>query len=206
MNELKNTAAAAADALNAVVEIERKAADASRERDALRADIEGLDAAVEAAEQDHAAALAAIQLGERDNADETSIKLAEARDAAKARPELVMRLRVAESVVASLEARHRDAVARYTAATEAAKAARVAELEARAREAHQAARDAVVVVATRMAELLAVARALEANGGRWSLGTFDPVLALSTAHPDKAAVELMVASLSSELEALKSTG
>lgn len=200
-DKLKTTAAEVAHALKAVTEVERKAADASRERDALRAEIEGLDAAVEAAEQDHAAALAAIQLGEGESADDTSIKLMAARDAAKARPELAMRLRVAESVVTSLEARHRDAVARYTAATEAAKAARVAELEARAREAYQAAKDSVVIVSTRMAELLAVARALEANGGRWSLGTFDPVLALSTAHPDKAAVELMAASLSRELEA-----
>lgn len=201
IEELKNTTAEVADALKAVTEIERKIAGAARERDAMRAEIEGLDAAVDTAEHEHATALAAIQLGERENADETSIALNEARDAAKARPDLAMKLRTAEAVVSNLEGRHGDAVAHYTAAVEAAKAARVNLLEVRAREAHQAAADSIITVATRMAELEAVFRALQANGGRWSLGTFDPVTALSIAKPDAAAVELMAARLTRELEA-----
>lgn len=200
MTNLKTTAADVAAALKAVTEIERKAADAARERDALRAEIEGLDAAVEAAEHQHAAALAAIRLGERENADETSIKLNEAREAATARPDLAMRLRVAESVVASLEARHADASARYTAAVEAANAARVTALEERAREALEAARESVATVATRRAELQAARRALEGAGGRWSLGIFDPVTELSLVRPDSAAVALLADSLRRELE------
>ncbi|MCU0809941.1 MAG: hypothetical protein MUE59_02685 [Thiobacillaceae bacterium] len=201
MTELKTAAAAVADTLNTVAEIERKAADAVRERDTLRAELEALDAAVDAAEQEHAEALAAVQLGERENADDTSIRLAVARDAAKARPDLAMRSRVSESVVASLEGRHREAVAKYTTAIESVKAARIKLLEGKAQQAMEAARESVSTVATRMAEVHAVVRALEAAGGHWMGGSFDPVTALSTARPDAAAIELMASALSRELQA-----
>ena len=58
-DELKSVTAEVADTLKAVSEIESKAADASRERDTLLAELESLDAAVDAAEAEHAEALAA---------------------------------------------------------------------------------------------------------------------------------------------------
>lgn len=196
-SELKTTTAEVADALRVTTEVAREVVEASRERDTLRAEIEGLDAAVESAEQALADALAAVQLGERENADDASIKLAEARDAAKARPDLALRLRVAESVVVNLEARQRDAAARHAAAVEAAKAARIAVAEAKAQQAMDAARDGVAELRNRIAEAQAARRVLEGVGGRWMLGSID--IHEHSFTPDPAAVGLMVASLSREI-------
>lgn len=198
-DELKIAAAEVTNAHKAMMEVERKAAAASHERDALRTEIEALDAAVDSAEHEHAAALAAVQLGERENADETSIKLVEARDAAKARADLEMRLRVAESVVASIEARQREAVTRYTTAAEAAQAVRIAAAEARAQQAMEAARDGVAELRNRVAEAQAAKRVLETVGGRWALGAIE--IHEHSFNPDPAAVELIAASLRRELEA-----
>lgn len=197
IEELKTTTAEVADALRVTTEVAREVVEASRERDTLRAEIEGLDAAVESAEQALADALAAVQLGERENADDASIKLAEARDAAKARPDLALRLRVAESVVVNLEARQRDAAARHAAAVEAAKAARIAVAEAKAQQAMDAARDGVGELRNRIAEAQAARRVLEGVGGRWMLGSID--IHEHSFTPDPAAVGLMVASLSREI-------
>lgn len=202
MHDLKTAIANEAEARAHMLAVNEKLVEATRARDATAADLAALQSNLEAAAQKHAEAVAAVELGDADvDTDITAAELAKARAALADEADLLQKLRTQTAIVDALEARYLASHVPLNEAVADMKAARIAVLEARAREAHQAAKDSVVAVTTRMAELLAAARALEANGGRWSLGTFDPVLALSAAQPDAAAVELMAASLARELDA-----
>lgn len=194
------TTAAALDAAKAEVgTIQQKLAEATTRRDSLLAEVQGIDAAIEGAELAHAAALAAVELGEAGSTKATAAALNAARESASRKPELIQRRRTADAVIDGLTRRHAEAHGRYVALIEQHKAAQVAYMEGKASQAMDAARDAIAQVTNAVAEAAAVRRVLESVGGRWSLGSINIGEHHAMFNPSHAAVELMAAALYSEI-------
>ncbi len=199
MNELKPIAAALEAVKAEVAGITKKLADATSRRDGLLAEVQGIDAAIEGAELAHAAALAAVELGEADSTKATAAALDAARAAASGKPELIQQRRTADAVIEGLTRRHAEAHSRFVAMNEQHRAAQVAFMEDRAQQAMDSARDALAQVANAVAEAAAVRRVLESVGGRWNLGSIEIGQYSPIFNPSHAAVELMVAALYSEI-------
>lgn len=179
--------------------IQQKLAEAAARRDGLLAEVQGIDAAIEGAELAHAAALAAVELGEADNTTDTAAALDAVRESASSKPELVQQRRTADAVIEGLTRRYEEAHGRYIALNEQHRAAQVAYMEDRAREAMDEAREAISHVANKVAEAAAVRRVLESVGGRWNLGSIELGPYSPIFNPDKNAVELMAAALHNEI-------
>lgn len=179
--------------------IQQRLAEATTRRDSLLAEVQGIDAAIEGAELAHAAALAAVELGEADSTKATAAALDAARVSASRKPELIQQRRTADALIDGLTRRHADAHGRYVALIEQHKAAQVAFMEGKASQAMDAARDAIAQVTNAVAEAAAVRRVLESVGGRWSLGSINIGEHHAMFNPSHAAVELMAAALYSEI-------
>lgn len=134
--------------------IQQKLAEATIRRDSLLAEVQGIDAAIEGAELAHAAALAAVELGEADKTTGTAAALDAARAALSRKPELIQQRRTADAVIDGLTRRHEDAHGRYVALIDQHRAAQVAYMETKAQQAMDSARDALAQVANAVAEAL----------------------------------------------------
>lgn len=179
--------------------VQQKIAEATARRDGLLAEVQGIDAAIEGAELAHAAALAAVELGEADSTTDTAAALDAARESVSRKPELIQQRRTADAVIDGLTRRHEDAHGRFVALIEQQQAAQVAHVEAKAQQAMDNARDAIAQVANAVAEAAAVRRVLESIGGRWNLGSIEVGQYSPIFNPSHAAVELMAAALYSEI-------
>ncbi|MBU1223092.1 MAG: hypothetical protein KKA22_12955 [Gammaproteobacteria bacterium] len=194
------TISAALDAAKAEVgTIQQRLADATTRRDGLLAEVQGIDTAIDGAELAHAAALAAVELGEADSTKDTAAALDAARAAESRKPELIQQRRTADAVIDGLTRRHAEAHGRYVALNEQHRAAQVTYMEDRAQQAMDSARDAIAQVANAVAEAAAVRRVLESIGGRWNLGSIEIGQYSPIFNPSHAAVELMAAALHNEI-------
>lgn len=196
---LKTTSADLNAAKAEVSTIQKRLAEATSRRDGLLAEVQGIDAAIEGAELAHAAALAAVELGEADGTKGTAAALDAARVSASSKPELIQQRRTADAVIDGLTRRHEDAHGQYVALLDQHQAAQVAYVETKAQQAMDSARDAIAQVANAVAEAAAVRRVLESIGGRWNLGSIEINQYSPIFNPDRNAVELMAASLYSEI-------
>jgi hypothetical protein len=147
--------------------------EATRKRDSLAADLAGLDASLEAAEQAHAMSLAAIELGEKADTRATAKALADARLALAGKVEIAQSYRIAAAVVDGLERRHAEAHARALEIAEQHKAAMIAELDNRADAAMDASREYLAGISQRAAELEALRGMLYELGHSWGRGGID---------------------------------
>lgn len=200
MNELKTLAGKLAGIKIETAEIERQLRNATQRRDSLLAEIQAIDAGIEAAEIADAAAQAAVILGEPDNTRETAEALKVAREAAFRKPELIQQRRIADAVIDGLARRHEEAHSRYVALTEQHRRAQIEFVEVRADRAMASARDAIGHVANAVAEAAAIRRVLESLGGRWSFGSIDINQYSPIFNPAHDAVELMAAGLMNEIK------
>lgn len=199
MNELKQLTAALAAANLELRERQAAIAEASSSRDALAAELAGLDAALEGAEIAHAVAVAAEQLGEQADTKSTAVALEDARRAMTRKTELVHRHRVAAAVVAGLEGRYLEQHRQLEALNEQHRAALVAELERRADEAMEEARDMLDALVGKGAEIEALRGLLAEQGRPWDRGFLDAT-ALSR-PPAPVAVQAIAQSIRAELTA-----
>lgn len=196
-NTLKTLTAALATAHAELQKRQQAISEATRKRDALAAELAGLDAAVEGAEIDHAATLAAIELGEKADTKATAAALEEARRAQAKAPELRQQHRVLDALVAGLERRYLEAHAKAEEANAQHRAALVAELEHRAAATLEDARALVDSLAGRGAELAALRGLLAELRQPWEHGGI--VITESLLNPAAVAVEAVKQSIRSEL-------
>lgn len=200
-NELKTLAAKLAETKAELAAIGSKLAEATQRRDALVAEIQNLDAELEANELAHATAEAARLLGESSDTKATADALRSARAAMERKPDLTQQRRTADAVIVGLEQRHTEAHARYVALSDQHRAAQVKFVEARAKETMTAAHDALAQLAGAAAELAATRKVLEGLGGRWSHGSIEVNNYSPIFNPSRDAVDLMVAGLITEIGA-----
>lgn len=200
MNELKTLAGKLAGIKIETAELERQLRNATQRRDSLLAEIQAIDAGIEASEIADAAAQAAVILGEPDNTRETAEALKVAREAAFRKPELIQQRRIADAVIDGLTCRHEEAHSRYVALTEQHRRAQIEFVEARANQAMESARDALGHVANVVAEAEAIRRVLESLGGQWTFGSIEITQYSPILNPAHDAVELMAAGLLNEIK------
>lgn len=201
-DELKIAITAADEAHKAMVEAASMHREAAETRDELQQQLDSLAAGLESAESAHAEAVAGAELGEDADPAATAAALAQARRALDdAGPDLRHRLRVADVLVSKLQTRYLSANALHAQAVADLNAARIAVLEAKAKQAIDGAGDAVAALIGRIAEVQAARRVLEAHGGKWIHGAFDPLATLSNTRLDHNVVELMIDGLQAEIGA-----
>ncbi|MEW6119380.1 MAG: hypothetical protein AB1593_04745 [Pseudomonadota bacterium] len=193
---------AALEAVKAeVAGITKKLNEATARRDGLLAEVHGIDAAIEGAEIAHAAALAAVELGEADNTADTAAALDIARAALSRKSEVIQQRRTADALIDGLTRRHEEAHHRYVALVEQHRAAQTEVIVDRCQQAMDAAHDAVAELRNRIAEAQAARRVLEGldAGHRWTFGSLD--INTHTFNTDPSAVSIIADSLRRELEA-----
>lgn len=196
---IKTTSTAKLEAESAANTIAYRLTEATARRDALSAEIDGLDAAVDGAEIAHAVALAGVELGEAADTVATAAALDEANKAALRKPELIQQRRTADAVIDGLTRRYAEAHASYVAAVEQHKAEQVERVTDRCQQAMDAAIEAVAELRNRVAEAQAARRVLDGldAGNRWTFGWIN--IDAHTFSTDHAAVELMAAALHNEI-------
>ncbi|MCA1977632.1 MAG: hypothetical protein LDL19_00190 [Thiobacillus sp.] len=181
--------------------IEKKIAEATTRRDGLLAEVQGIDAAIEGAELAHAAALAAVELGEPDNTAATAAALDISRAALSRKPELTQQRRMADAMIEGLTKRHLEAHGRYVALIEQHKAEQIDVVLEHCKQTMNAARESFAEFRNRITEAQAARFVLEdmGAGSRWDFGHID--INQFTIAPDQTAFTLFIGNIRRELEA-----
>jgi hypothetical protein len=199
MNDLKFLTTALQSA-NADLSAKQSAiTEATRKRDSLAADLAGLDASLEAAEQAHAMSLAAIELGEKADTKATAKALADARLALVGKVEIAQSYRIAAAVVDGLERRHAEAHSKALELAEAHKSAMIAALDTRAALAMDEARELLAGLTASGAKLAGLKGLLAELGHVWQLGSI--TIHDANLTPAASAVQLFQLQTRAELAA-----